>query len=103
MAGRYVDQQMPFIGVTNLWAMKNLLTIVGMDFRFRLFKNNYMTAIVNYARDCDHFNHYLQGLGYFGAGLEYAYDTIFGPIKANVHWSNLTRGVGFYISAGYNF
>ena len=103
LAGRYVDQQMPFIGVTNLWAMKNLLTIVGMDFRFRLFKNNYMTAIVNYARDCDHFNHYLQGLGYFGAGLEYAYDTIFGPIKANVHWSNMTRGVGFYISAGYNF
>ena len=41
LAGRYVDQQRPFIGVTNLWAMKNLLTIVGMDFRFRLFKNNY--------------------------------------------------------------
>lgn len=103
LAGRYVDQQIPFIGVTNLWAMKNVLTMAGVDLRFRLHKNHYVTAIFNYARDCDHFDTYLQGLGYFGAGMEYAYDTIFGPLKANVHWSNMTGKVGFYISAGYNF
>ena len=103
LAGRYVDQQIPFMGVTNLWAMKNLLTMAGMDFRFRLYKNHYLSGIVNYARDCDHFDTYLQGLGYFGAGLEYAYDTIFGPLKANIHWSNMTNKVGFYISAGFNF
>ena len=83
--------------------MKNVLTLAGMDFRFKLFKNNYLTAIVNYVRDCDQFIHYMDGLGYIGAGLEYAYDTIFGPIKANVHWSNLTHKAGFYISAGFDF
>ena len=103
LAGRYVDQQIPFIGVTNLWAMKNILTMAGVDFRFRIFKNNYITGIVNYVRDCDHFNHYLAGPGYFGAGVEYAYDTIFGPLKANIHWSDLSHKVGFYISAGFNF
>lgn len=103
LGGRYVDQQIPFIGVTNLWAMKNMLTLAGIDLRVKLAKNHYITGIFNYARDCDHFNHYLNGLGYFGAGVEYAYDTIFGPLKANIHWSNLSRKVGFYISAGYNF
>jgi NTE family protein len=109
LAGRYVDQQLPFIGVTNLWAMKNILTMAGMDFRFRLARNHYLTGIVNYVRDCDHFDTYLQGPGHFGAGIEYAYDTIFGPLKANVHWSDLTHDqsksgkFGFYISAGYNF
>ncbi len=103
LAGRYVDQQLPFIGVTNLHAMKNLLTMARMDFRFRLMRNHYLTGIVNYVRDGDSFNDYLVGLGYFGAGLEYAFDTIFGPLKANVHWSNMTNKVGFYISAGYNF
>lgn len=103
LAGRYVDQQIPFIGVTNLWAMKNLLTMVGMDFRFRIYKNNYITGILNYVRDCDHFNNYLNDLGHFGVGIEYAYDTIFGPIKANIHWSDMTGKVGFYISAGFNF
>lgn len=103
LAGRYVDQQMPFIGVTNLWAMKNIMTLAGMDFRFKLYKNNYLTAIVNYARDCDQLIHYMDGFGYIGAGLEYAYDTIFGPLKANVHWSNLTHKAGFYISVGFDF
>lgn len=103
LAGRYVDQQMPFIGITNLSAMKNILTIFRTDYRFRIVRNNYITAMVNYARDCDTFRNYAVGLGYFGAGIEYAYDTIFGPLKANVHWSNLTGRVGVYLSAGYNF
>jgi NTE family protein len=103
LAGRYVEQQIPFIGVTNLSAMKNVLTVFRTDYRFRLMKNHYVTAIVNYARDCDDFRSYVEGLGYFGAGLEYAYDTIFGPFKLNVHWSNLSKSVGVYLSAGYNF
>jgi NTE family protein len=103
LAGRYVDQQMPFVGMNNLSAMKNILTIFRTDFRFRLAKNHYITGIVNYARDCDRFREYAQGLGYFGAAAEYSYDTIFGPISFNVHWSNLTKKVGIYLSAGYSF
>lgn len=103
LAGRYVDQQIPFMGVTNLWAMKNIMTMAGLDIRVRLHKNHYLTGVVNYVRDCDHFNTYLKGPGYFGAGLEYAYNTIFGPLKANIHWSDMSNKVGFYISAGYNF
>lgn len=103
LAGRYVDQQIPFIGVTNISAMKNVLTILRTDYRFRLMKNHYVTGILNYARDCDSFRSYVDGLGYLGLGVEYAYDTIFGPFRANIHWSNLSRSVGVYLSAGYNF
>ena len=103
LAGRYVDQQMPFIGVNHLSAMKNILTLFRTDFRYTLAKNHYITGILNYVRDCDHFKDYTVGLGYFGAGVEYSYDTIFGPLSANLHWSNMTHKVGFYISAGYNF
>lgn len=103
LPGRYVDQQVPFVGVTNLHAMKNIMTMVRADFRFKVARNHYLTGIFNYVRDCDYFKDYIYGLGYFGAGLEYGYDTIFGPIKANVHWSNLTKKVGVYVSAGYNF
>lgn len=103
LPSRYVDQQMPFIGITNLSAMKNILTIYRTDFRFRLVKNHYLTGIVNYARDCDRFKEYINGLGYFGAGLEYSFDTIFGPLSANIHWSNITKKAGIYLSAGFNF
>ena len=103
LAARYVDQQIPFIGITNLSAMKNILTVFRTDFRFRIARNHYITGILNYARDCDLFKDYVQGLGYFGAAAEYSYDTIFGPLSLNVHWSNLTQKAGFYLSAGYNF
>lgn len=103
LPGRYMDQQMSFIGLNNAAAMRNILTVFRTDFRFNVARNHYLTAIVNYARDCDTFRGYMQGLGIFGAGVEYSYDTIFGPVTANLHWSSLTRKAGFYISLGYNF
>ena len=103
IAGRYVDQQIPFMGVTNISAMKNILTVFRTDYRFKIMKNHYVLAKFNYARDCDIFLNYADGPGFFGAALEYAFDTIFGPFKANVHWSNITNKVGVYLSAGYNF
>ena len=103
LPGRFIDQQMPFVGITNLAAMKNILTTFRTDFRFRIVKNHYITGIVNYARDCDVFADYTAGAGYFGAGVEYSFDTIFGPLSANVHWSDMTGKVGVYLSAGYNF
>ena len=103
LPSRYLDQQMPFVGVTHLSAMKNILTIYRADLRFKVAKNHYLTGIVNYLRDSDTFRTYVNGPGFFGAAVEYSYDTIFGPLSANVHWSDLTGKVGVYISAGYNF
>jgi NTE family protein len=103
LPGRFVDQQIPFVGVSNLYATKNILTIFRTDFRFKLAKNHYVTGIVNYARDCDLFRDYMTGMGNFGAAAEYSYHTIFGPITLNVHWSTLSNKAGFYLSAGYNF
>ncbi|MBO5419822.1 MAG: patatin-like phospholipase family protein [Bacteroidales bacterium] len=103
LRGRYVDQQIPFIGMNHITAMKNILTVFRTDFRFRLGTNHYLTGIVNYVRDADRVSGYLDGPGYYGVGLEYSFDTIFGPLSANVHWSDLTNKVGVYLSAGFNF
>ena len=103
LPSRYLDQQMPFIGVTHLSAMENILTIYRADLRFKVTKNHYVTGIVNYLRDSDTFKTYAEGPGFIGFGAEYSYDTIFGPLTADIHWSSLTGKVGFYISAGYNF
>ena len=103
IAGRYMYQQIPFVGISHVAAMKNILTVFRTDYRVTLMKNHYLTGILNYARDCDVFRDYGKGLGYFGAALEYSFDTIFGPISANVHWSNISRSPGVYLSVGYSF
>ena len=64
---------------------------------------------MNYARDSRDFGTYLtrEAGNWIGAGIEYAYDAFFGPVKADLHWSNINPdvngGIGFYISIGYNF
>ena len=103
LPGRFVDQQVPFIGVTNLVAMENIMTLARADFRVDLLKNHYLTAIVNYVHDSEFFSEYVNATGNFGAGIEYSFDTIFGPLSANIHWSDLTKKVGVYLSAGFNF
>lgn len=101
--GRYVDQQIPFVGINNLSAMRNILTVFRTDYRFRVAKNHYITGILNYARDSNDFPGYTKGLGHFGAGIEYSFDAFFGPVSADIHWSSLTKKAGFYINIGYYF
>ena len=103
LPGRYLQQQVPFIGVNHLVAMKNVLSILRLDFRFRILKNHYLTGMMNYARDANFFSEFLDGLGHVGVGAEYSYDTIFGPISANVNWSSISKKVGLYLSVGFNF
>ena len=83
--------------------MKNILTVYRADLRVMPARNHYITGIVNYARTCDYIISYAVGPGHLGAAVEYSYDTIFGPLSINLHWSDFTDKVGFYISAGYNF
>ncbi len=103
LPGRYLDQQIPFVGINKLAAMKNILTVYGIDLRVKMAKNHYLTAIANYARTCDFLVSYGAGPGLKGAAIRYSYDTIFGPFSASVHWSDFTDKVGVYFSAGYNF
>lgn len=103
LPGRYIDQQIPFMGINNVAIMRNILTVFRTDFRFSLARNHYLSGIVNYARDSDSFKTYARGAGVFGAGLEYAYDTIFGPLQVDLHWSSMSKKIGFYVGFGYYF
>ena len=103
MPGRYVDHQIPFIGINNAAFRRNNLAVVRADLRYLLARNNYLTASVNYARDFYSFKQFETGEDTWGVGLGYAYDTVVGPFKAIVHWSTMTRKVGFYFSLGFDF
>ena len=44
-----------------------------------------------------------RSFSYYGLALEYAYNSIVGPIRANIHWSDLVNAPGFYLAIGYDF
>ena len=107
MAGRYLEQQMPFIGINNAASMSKMLGIARADFRVKLYRNNYLTGIYNYAvsvDDIDDINYWgTKVYDYHGFGLQYTYNSIVGPISANVHWSDYTHSAGAYVSIGFDF
>ena len=103
MRGRYVDHQLPFIGIDNAAFRRNYLILARMDARVRLGKNHYISAIFNFERDFYNFNQFDSAEDIFGYGLGYAYNSIVGPLKANLYWSSLTRKVGVYFSLGFDF
>lgn len=100
---QYLDQQIPFVGVGNSAFRRNCLAIARLDARLRLGKNNYITLMGNVGYDFVEFKEFTGGEIVSGAGLSYAYNSIFGPLKFQVHWSSLTQTVGVYLSFGYNF
>ena len=115
--GRYIDQQLPFIGVNKISLAFNNVAIARTDIRTRLFKNNYLTAMVNYARssvDMDNFFKKADDLqwgdlydynasNWWGAGLRYSIDTKIGPLNFDISSSNISRNVNLYFSLGYYF
>ena len=116
-AGRYIDQQLPFIGVANMSLAFNNVAIARADIRTRLFRNHYLTAIVNYARSSiDMKNFFLEKhnpvwgdlYGYnasdwWGAGLRYSIDTKIGPLSFDISSSNISKKLNLYFSLGYYF
>ena len=115
--GRYIDQQLPFIGVNNISLAFNNVAILRTDIRTRLFRNHYLTAIVNYARSSVDFKNFfnesddLQWAGlydynasnWWGAGIRYSIDTKLGPLSFDISSSSISKRVNLYFSLGYYF
>ena len=86
--------------------MSNVIGIARVDLRFKLARNNYLTAIANLGVEAPRlrdvfYNESLSTLS--GFGLEYAYNSIIGPIRLNVHWSDRIHRLGAYFSVGFDF
>ena len=103
MAGRYLDQQIPFVGVNGAVVCPNNIVVGRLEARYRLGKNHYVSILGDTGIDFDEFANIGDANLLAGVGAGYAYDSIAGPLKAQIGWSNVTKKVSFYLSLGYNF
>ena len=115
--GRYIDHQLPFIGLNKTSFAFNNVAILRADMRVRVHKNHYLTAMVNYARSgVDIKNFFCErdpllwgslydynASNWWGAGVRYSIDTKVGPLNFDVSSSNISKKVNLYFSFGYYF
>lgn len=104
IASHYIEQQIPFVGFSSVALCQNHLALTRLDARYELAPNHYIWATGNVALDFDNFGTIGEtGRFIWGVGAGYGWNTIVGPLKAQLGWSTLTRKVGLYLSFGYSF
>ena len=104
MRGRYLDTQMPFAGFNQLTPVKNFAMVLNLDLRARIFKDTYATLQGGLLSDNDDLPTEWEYLSptYLGAAAELAYDSLIGPVRARLQWSDF-RGWSAYVGIGFDF
>ena len=103
MAGRYLDQQIPFAGVTGGFLRADNILVGTAEARYRLGTNHYVSLLGSTSADFADFNSIKEATLFSGFGIGYAYNSIAGPLKAQLGWSSITNKLSLYLSLGYNF
>lgn len=103
MPGRYMDHQIPFAGVIGGMFRADNLAVARLEGRYRFGQNHYVSGVVNSAVDFMEFDKMAEANINFGASVGYAYNSIIGPLKFQLHWSTFTHKLGAYFALGYNF
>lgn len=106
--GRYLDQQLPFVGLRETWLLKSCVLVLRADFRFNIASKHYIYLIGNILRDADTPEEFVDFTPEsfercVGAGLKYAYASPIGPISLTAQWSDITNKFSLYFNLGYNF
>ena len=103
VAGRYMSQQLPFVGIHHFETFDNTVLALRMKLRYRIGSKHYVTATANYAKQEKNFFDILGGDDIWGGGISYSYDTLIGPIELLFDMSNWDKNLGIYFSLGYYF
>jgi NTE family protein len=101
--GRYIEQQIPFIGINGTAILQDYMGLARLVARLQVARNHYLSLMGNATYDFDEIKDIGQGRWLYGVGAGYGFNTIAGPLKAQLFWSNLTKRVGIYVSFGYTF
>lgn len=100
---RFLQQQLPFVGINNVELMDNALLIGMMKFRQRMGSVHYVTLTANYALSSHKVSGLLKEKTMFGCGIGYGLDSMFGPLEASINYANHADKVSMYVNLGFKF
>ncbi len=101
--GHYVEQQMPFAGIGNMEYVGHQFVAAQLQAQERIGGNSYVLLRVAGAQQADHLRNLLDHSTLIGGQIAYYYNTIVGPVGANIGYSNRTKKPYFYLNLGYEF
>lgn len=104
--GRYMEQQIPFTGINHIEMTPDALLVGSLGVRARTYKNQYIVVRGSYGRTADKIENLFGGTNTHalaGGSIGYCYNSIIGPIEAELNYSNQSKKLGYYIGIGFTF
>ena len=104
VAGRFFDQQIPFCGFGDVMDMKNHVAVANVLARVNVARKLYLNFTGGYAVGGYAFKDLFgseDGKSALGASAGAALDSIVGPLRFDVRWSD-SFGWGVYFSVGFD-
>lgn len=102
LPGKYVGQQLPFVGVSYMQLAGSKLFTTGVRFRQRMGSNHYVTLTGNAGVQHDEWRELFARI-MWGGGITYSYDSFLGPLEVTFGYSNMTHKPEATLSLGYEF
>lgn len=105
VADRFIENHVPFVGFNGVYTAADHLAAANLDLRINVAKDFYLSLLGGYMRQSSTFATLFSSPSpsFVGAGIELGYNSIIGPLKANLHWSDLNDQIEGYISVGFDF
>ena len=101
--GRYVDQQMPFVGIGNMEYTDHQFVAAQLQAQQRIGRNNYVLFRMAGAQHADKIKQLLDYSTLLGGQIAYFYNSIIGPIGASIGYSNRIKSPYMFLNIGYQF
>lgn len=101
--GKYLEQQIPFVGLSHIELFRNALVSCDVKFRYHFLTRHYATLLASVLAEQRDVRHLKKAHYAYGIGLHYGYETKFGPVQAALSYSGECRKPTFYMSVGFDF
>lgn len=105
-SSRILEQQIPFVGIGDAVACQRLVSTAGLSLRVHVIGKHYVSLLGQALHQSDElYSHFRadRSSSAFGLGLEYAYRSPVGPLRATLHWSSFDHTFGALLNLGVEF
>ena len=100
---QYVNQQISLQGLQGMEIFKKSVVKTQVNLKYNINKSHGIQLALDYTLQHDNPLQILKGKAIFGGSLGYLYNTLIGPITLRLSYSDRTKEIYPYISAGYYF
>jgi len=97
------EYQLPFQGLRFTEVVAKNVVLAGFGLRYNIYKKNYVSILANVAASSDFFIFKDKSKYIAGAGINYTYLSLLGPLQWTLSYSNASKSLISSISLGYRF